>query len=134
VTPTPGRPLSQLVLAPSGTLSSFCFKTPIRWPPEAARTGYLVADIETSMKVAREHGADGGRRHVPRSDRSRSRRLPESASARPYRARAMSTRGPEYSIEHRPDIQSSDLIPVSPTCLSPRVEWSAPRRSNSKFV
>lgn len=100
---------------------------PIRWPPAAARTGYLVADIETSMKVAREHGADGGRRHVPRSDRSRSRRLPENANARPYRARAMSARGPEYSFGHRPDIQSSDLIPVSPTCLSPRVEWSAPR-------
>ncbi|PXX22179.1 hypothetical protein NA66_104227 [Burkholderia pyrrocinia] len=33
---------------------------PIRWPPAAARTGYLVADIETFMKVAREHGADGG--------------------------------------------------------------------------
>ena len=58
VTPTPSQTMSQLVFTPSGTISVFGFKTPIPWPFGTERTGYLVTDMDTAMKVAREHGAD----------------------------------------------------------------------------
>lgn len=58
VTPTPSQTMSQLVFTPSGTISVFGFKTPIPWPFGAERTGYLVTDMDTAMKVARQHGAD----------------------------------------------------------------------------
>jgi predicted enzyme related to lactoylglutathione lyase len=57
VTPTPSQTISQLVFTPSGTISVFGFKTPIPWPFGTERTGYLVTDMDTAMKVAREHGA-----------------------------------------------------------------------------
>ncbi|KXU83500.1 glyoxalase [Paraburkholderia monticola] len=58
VTPTPSQTMSQLVFTPSGTISVFGFKTPIPWPFGAERTGYLVTNMDTAMKVARDHGAD----------------------------------------------------------------------------
>ncbi|WP_233805775.1 glyoxalase [Paraburkholderia sp. HP33-1] len=58
VTPTPSQTMSQLVFTPSGTISVFGFKTPIPWPFGAERSGYLVTNMDTAMKVARDHGAD----------------------------------------------------------------------------
>ena len=58
VTPTPSQTMSQLVFTPSGTISVFGFKTSIPWPFGTERTGYLVTDMDTAMKVARAHGAD----------------------------------------------------------------------------
>ncbi len=58
VTPTPSRTMSQLVLTPVGTLSVFGFKTPIPYPFGAERTGYLVTNMDTAIRVARASGAD----------------------------------------------------------------------------
>src|SRR5271170_5341468 len=58
VTPTPSQTMSQLVLTPAGTFSVFGFKTPIPYPFGLERTGYLVSDMDTAVKSAREHGAD----------------------------------------------------------------------------
>ncbi|NTX26804.1 hypothetical protein HT746_06605 [Burkholderia pyrrocinia] len=96
VTPTSSQTLSRLVFTPSGTISVFVFKTPIR-------TG-----ARGLPRDRHGHGHTG--------------------------TRVMSKRGPEYSIEHGPEIQSADLMLVSPTRLSPRADSQAPRRSNSKFV
>lgn len=118
VTPTPGRPLSRLVLAPSGTISSFRFKTPIPWPPAAARPGYLVADIETAMKVAREHGADGGVDMFPdpigraRVDFRRTRTRGHTGRAR-CRSAARNTRSGIAGISNPQTLCRS----VRPACL-----------------
>src|SRR5262250_3012523 len=58
VTPTPSSTMSQLVLTPVGTLSVFGFKTPIPYPFGSERTGYLVTDLDTAVKAARDNGAD----------------------------------------------------------------------------
>jgi len=58
VTPTPSSTMSQLVLTPAGTLSVFGFKTPIPYPFGAERTGYLVTDLDGSVKAAQADGAD----------------------------------------------------------------------------
>jgi predicted enzyme related to lactoylglutathione lyase len=58
VTPTPSLTMSQLVLTPAGSVSVFGFKTPIPFPFGAERTGYLVADMDTAVRAARENGAD----------------------------------------------------------------------------
>src|SRR5271154_4474746 len=58
VTPTPGKTMSQLVLTPVGTLSVFGFETPIPYPFGSERTGYLVTDMESAIRVARATGAD----------------------------------------------------------------------------
>jgi len=58
VTPTPSSTMSQLVLTPAGTLSVFGFMTPIPYPFGAERTGYLVTDLDGSVKAARADGAD----------------------------------------------------------------------------
>jgi predicted enzyme related to lactoylglutathione lyase len=58
VTPTPSLTMSQLVLTPVGTLSVFGFKTPIPYPFGAERTGYLVRDMDTAIRSARDAGAD----------------------------------------------------------------------------
>jgi hypothetical protein len=57
VTPTPSSTTSQLLQTPVGTVSLFGFKTPIPYPFGAERTGYLVADIDEAVKVAKEAGA-----------------------------------------------------------------------------
>jgi len=57
VTPTPSSTMSQLVLTPVGTLSVFGFKTPIPFPFEAERTGYLVTDLDLAVRAARAAGA-----------------------------------------------------------------------------
>jgi len=58
VTPTPSSTMSQLVLTPAGSVSVFGFKTPIPYPFGAERTGYLVTDLEASVKAAQSDGAD----------------------------------------------------------------------------
>ena len=58
VTPTPSSTMSQLVLAPVGSISVFGFKTPIPYPFGAERTGFLVTDLDEAIKAARAAGAD----------------------------------------------------------------------------
>jgi hypothetical protein len=58
VTPTPSKTMSQLVLTPVGTLSVFGFETPIPYPFGSERTGYLVTDMESGIRVARATGAN----------------------------------------------------------------------------
>src|ERR1700734_3020727 len=57
VTPTPSSTMSQLVLPPAGTVSVFGFKTPIPYPFGLERTGYLVTDLDGSVKAAQADGA-----------------------------------------------------------------------------
>jgi len=58
VTPTPSSTFSQLILTPSGTISAFAFTTPVPYPFGIERTGYLVTDMGTAIRVARQTGAD----------------------------------------------------------------------------
>jgi len=58
VTPTPSLTMSQLVLTPAGTVSVFGFKTPVPHPFGVERTGYLVTDLDGSVKAAQTDGAD----------------------------------------------------------------------------
>ena len=58
VTPTPSSTMSQLVLAPVGSISVFGFKTPIPYPFGLERTGYLVTDMDVAVRAARANGAD----------------------------------------------------------------------------
>jgi predicted enzyme related to lactoylglutathione lyase len=58
VTPTPSQTMSQGVLTHAGTVSVFGFKTPIPYPFGIERTGYLVTDMDTAIRAARETGAD----------------------------------------------------------------------------
>jgi predicted enzyme related to lactoylglutathione lyase len=58
VTPTPSSTRIQLVLTPAGTLSVFGFKTPIPYPFGLERTGYLVTDMDESVRAAKATGAD----------------------------------------------------------------------------
>jgi hypothetical protein len=58
VTPTPSQTMSQLVLTPVGTVSVFGFKTPIPYPFGLERSGYLVTDMDSAIRAARESGAD----------------------------------------------------------------------------
>jgi hypothetical protein len=58
VTPTPSKTMSQLVLTPVGTISVFGFETPIPFPFGSERTGYLVTNMNSAIRAARETGAD----------------------------------------------------------------------------
>jgi hypothetical protein len=58
VTPTPSTTFSQLILTPVGTISAFGFTTPVPYPFGGERTGYLVSDMNTAIRAAREAGAD----------------------------------------------------------------------------
>jgi predicted enzyme related to lactoylglutathione lyase len=58
VTPTPSSTTSQLLQTPVGTVSVFGFKTPIPHPFGTERTGYLVADLDEAIKLAKASGAD----------------------------------------------------------------------------
>ena len=58
VTPTPSSTFSQLILTPVGTLSAFGFTTPVPYPYGIERTGYLVTDMGTAIRAARQTGAD----------------------------------------------------------------------------
>src|ERR1700722_2728334 len=58
VTPTPSGTMSQLVLTPAGSLSVFGFNTPIPYPFGVERAGYLVTDLDGSVKAAQADGAD----------------------------------------------------------------------------
>ncbi len=58
VRPTPISTISQLVYSPDGNLSVFGFKTPIPFPFDAERTGYLVTNMDAAIKAARAAGAD----------------------------------------------------------------------------
>jgi hypothetical protein len=58
VTPTSSSTTSQLIQTPVGTVSLFGFKTPIPYPFGAERTGYLVADLDKAIKLAKAAGAD----------------------------------------------------------------------------
>jgi hypothetical protein len=57
VTPTPSSTVWQAISTPVGLISLFAFKTPIPYPFGQERTGYLVADMDTAVRSAREHGA-----------------------------------------------------------------------------
>jgi predicted enzyme related to lactoylglutathione lyase len=58
VTPTPSQTMSQIALTPVGIVSAFGFKTPVPYPFGSERTGYLVTDLDTAVKAARDAGAD----------------------------------------------------------------------------
>jgi hypothetical protein len=58
VTPTPSSTFSQLILTPVGTISAFGFTTPIPYPFGGERIGYLVTDMVTAVRAARQTGAD----------------------------------------------------------------------------
>jgi predicted enzyme related to lactoylglutathione lyase len=58
VTPTPSSTMSQLVMAPVGTISVFGFKTPVPYPFGLERTGYLVTDVDEAVRTAKATGAD----------------------------------------------------------------------------
>ena len=58
VTPTPSETRSQLVLSPVGTLSVFDFTKPVPYPFGAERTGWLMADFDAGVALARDSGAD----------------------------------------------------------------------------
>src|SRR5689334_20903023 len=58
VTPTQSSTMSQLVLTPAGTVSVFGFKTPIPYPFDLERTGYLVTDLVDAIRAAKTTGAD----------------------------------------------------------------------------
>jgi hypothetical protein len=58
VTPTPSSTFSQLVLTPAGSISAFGFTTPIPYPFSLERTGYLVTEMATAVRAARQTGAD----------------------------------------------------------------------------
>src|ERR1035437_4652297 len=58
VTPTSSSTTSQLLQTPVGTVSLFGLKTPIPAPFGAERTGYMVTDLDTALKAARDAGAD----------------------------------------------------------------------------
>ncbi|WP_337270403.1 glyoxalase [Oryzifoliimicrobium ureilyticus] len=57
VTPTPSSTTSQLLQTPVGTVSLFGFKTPIPYPFGLERNGYLVRDMDSAVKAARDAGA-----------------------------------------------------------------------------
>src|SRR3989454_4501084 len=57
VTPTPSSTFSQLILTPVGTISAFGFTTPVPYPYGIERTGYLVTDMGTAIRAARQTGA-----------------------------------------------------------------------------
>ena len=58
VTPNPSSTFSQLILTPVGTISAFGFTTPVPYPYGVERTGYLVTDMGTAIRAARQTGAD----------------------------------------------------------------------------
>jgi hypothetical protein len=58
VTPTPSSTFSELILTPVGTMSAFGFTTPVPYPFGVERTGYLVSDMGTAIRAARQMGAD----------------------------------------------------------------------------
>ena len=58
VTPTPSSTTSQLLQTPVGTVSLFGFKTPIPYPFDAERTGYLVTDMDKAIRLSKACGAD----------------------------------------------------------------------------
>jgi hypothetical protein len=58
VTPNPSSTFSQLILTPVGTISAFGFTTPVPYPYGLERTGYLVTDMGTAIRAARQTGAD----------------------------------------------------------------------------
>jgi hypothetical protein len=58
VTPTPSETVLRFILSPVGTLSVFAFKTPIPYPFGAERTGYLVVDLDATVRAAHADGAD----------------------------------------------------------------------------
>ena len=58
VTPTPSSTFSQLILTPVGTISAFGFTTPVPYPFGTERNGYLVTDMNTAIRAARQIGAN----------------------------------------------------------------------------
>ena len=58
VLPVPSSTEMQYVLAPVGVLSVFAYQTPIPFPFEEERTGYLVTNMDQAIKAARASGAE----------------------------------------------------------------------------
>jgi predicted enzyme related to lactoylglutathione lyase len=58
VLPVPSSTEFQSVSTPVGTLSVFAFQTPIPFPFGQERTGYLVTDMDTAIRVAHSAGAE----------------------------------------------------------------------------
>jgi len=57
VTPTPSATEWRPVRTPVGGISAFGFTTPIPYAFGTERTGYLVTDLDTAVRVARANGA-----------------------------------------------------------------------------
>jgi hypothetical protein len=58
ITPTPSETNWRAVSTPVGAFSVLGFKTPIPYPFGAERTGYLVTDIDTAVRLAKTHHAE----------------------------------------------------------------------------
>jgi hypothetical protein len=58
VLPVPSSTQFQAVSSPVGVLSVFDYRTPIPFPFGEERTGYLVADMDVAIKLARAAGAE----------------------------------------------------------------------------
>ena len=58
ITPTPSETNWRAVSTPVGAFSVLGFKTPIPYPFGAERTGYLVTDIDSAVRMAKRHDAE----------------------------------------------------------------------------
>lgn len=58
ITPTPSKAQFQYVQTPVGMLSIFAYETPVPYPFGLERTGWLVADLDRALKVAKANGAE----------------------------------------------------------------------------
>jgi hypothetical protein len=58
ITPTPSATNWRAVSTPVGAFSVLGFKTPIPYPFGAERTGYLVTDIDTAVRLAKAYNAE----------------------------------------------------------------------------
>ena len=58
ITPTPSETIFQAVRTPVGIFSVFGFKTPIPFPFGTERVGYLVTDLDATVRSAKAHNAD----------------------------------------------------------------------------
>ncbi len=58
VLPVPSRAEFQYIWTPVGTLSVFAYQTPVPYPFNQERTGYLVTDMDKAVHDARSAGAE----------------------------------------------------------------------------
>jgi predicted enzyme related to lactoylglutathione lyase len=58
IAPVPSSTQFQAVRTPAGLLSVFAFQTPVPYPFGQERTGYLVIDMDSAIRAARDAGAE----------------------------------------------------------------------------